>query len=140
MFRLVTYAILAYAVYLIYRFIRNLGRAVRPPDRPPEPRLTGTMVKDEACGTYIPKEGAIRDLIDGEERFFARRNAGADSSRRGRRPAEALRNHPTLTLEPFWFPPELGGAPPPDVRLWAIPPLEFFGNANAHPGEGKQRN
>ncbi len=70
MFRLVTYTILAYAVYLIYRFLRNLGRAVRPPDRPPEPRLTGTMVKDEACGTYIPKEGAIRDLIDGEERFF----------------------------------------------------------------------
>jgi YHS domain-containing protein len=28
------------------------------------------MVKDEACETYIPKEEAIREVIDGKEYFF----------------------------------------------------------------------
>jgi len=70
MFRLITYAILAYAVYLVFRFFQNLARAVRPPTPPSQPRLSGTMVKDEACGTYVPKETAIREVIDGEEHFF----------------------------------------------------------------------
>lgn len=70
MFRLISTLILVYAVYLVFRFIRNLARAVRPPSPPSEPRLSGTMVKDEACGTYVPNETAIREVIDGEERFF----------------------------------------------------------------------
>ncbi len=70
MIRLITFLVLAYFAYLVIRFIQNIGRAVRPPSPPPERRISGTMVKDEACGTYVPKETAIREIIDGEERFF----------------------------------------------------------------------
>jgi len=28
------------------------------------------MVKDDVCNTYLPREKAIREMIDGEERFF----------------------------------------------------------------------
>jgi YHS domain-containing protein len=28
------------------------------------------MVKDEACLTYVPKEDALREVIDGREYFF----------------------------------------------------------------------
>jgi YHS domain-containing protein len=28
------------------------------------------MVKDEACNIYLPKEDAIREIIDGKEHFF----------------------------------------------------------------------
>ncbi len=70
MFRLITYAILAYVIYLVIRFFQNLGRAIRPPAPPSQPRISGAMVKDEACGIYVPKETAIREVIDGEEHFF----------------------------------------------------------------------
>jgi uncharacterized protein len=70
MFRLITYAIIAYFVYLGIRFFQNLGRALRPSAPPPQQQLSGTMVKDETCGIYVPKEEALREVIDGEERFF----------------------------------------------------------------------
>jgi uncharacterized protein len=70
MLRLISYIILAYVIYTIVRFFGSLARTFRPPARPSQPRLSGTMVKDEACGTYVPKEGAIREVIDGEERYF----------------------------------------------------------------------
>jgi YHS domain-containing protein len=70
MFRLIYYAIVAYLVYLVIRFFQNLGRAFRSTPPPSKPRLSGTMVKDETCGTYVPKEEALREVVDGEERFF----------------------------------------------------------------------
>jgi uncharacterized protein len=68
MFRLIYYAILAYLVYSIWRFVRSLKR--RTIDARPQPRLSGMMVKDEACDTYIPKEEALREVVDGKEYFF----------------------------------------------------------------------
>jgi YHS domain-containing protein len=68
LFRLMYYAIVAYVIYSIYKFIKNLGR---PRSRPSEPaRLSGVMVKDEACQTYLPRNEALRDVIDGREYFF----------------------------------------------------------------------
>jgi uncharacterized protein len=67
-FRLMYYAIVAYVVYSIYRFFKNLGR---PRPRAADPaRLSGVMVKDEACQTYLPKSEALREVIDGREYFF----------------------------------------------------------------------
>ena len=68
MFRLLYYAMLAYFVYTVYKFLIRLGRRRRPSK--PATRLSGMMVKDEACETYIPKEEAIREVIDGKEYFF----------------------------------------------------------------------
>jgi uncharacterized protein len=69
MIRLIYYLILAYVVYSIIRFFQRLGRGTRPAPPPPT-RSSGMMVKDETCGTYVPKEEALREVIDGEERFF----------------------------------------------------------------------
>jgi YHS domain-containing protein len=68
MLRLLYYAMLAYFVYVVYKFLLGLGRRLRPSK--PAPRLSGMMVKDEACETYVPKEEAIREVIDGKEYFF----------------------------------------------------------------------
>ena len=67
-FRLVFFIFLAYIVYLVVRFFFSPDRR-RPSARPPQ-QLSGTMVKDEACNTYLPKEDAIREVIDGQEHFF----------------------------------------------------------------------
>jgi len=68
MLRLIYYLIIAYLVYIIIRFFQNLAKKSQPPKS--NPRLSGMMVKDEACNTYIPKEEAIREVIDGQEHFF----------------------------------------------------------------------
>jgi uncharacterized protein len=66
--RLLYYAVVAYLIYSIYRFFKNLGRPrVSTQERA---RLSGVMVKDESCQTYLPKADAIRDVIDSQEHFF----------------------------------------------------------------------
>ncbi|HYA48953.1 MAG TPA: hypothetical protein VEG35_04565 [Burkholderiales bacterium] len=66
--RLVFYAVLIYFAYVVYRVYRTV---TRPRPEPPPPReIQGVMVKDEVCNTYIPKEEAIREVRDGQERFF----------------------------------------------------------------------
>jgi len=69
MARFLFYAILAYLLYSFWRFFRSLKRRVVSA-RPPQPRLSGTMVKDEVCDTYLPKEEALREVIEGKEYFF----------------------------------------------------------------------
>ena len=68
LFRLLYYAMLAYFVYMVYKFLLSLGRR-REPSKPAT-RLSGLMVKDEICETYVSKEEAIREVIDGKEYFF----------------------------------------------------------------------
>ena len=68
MMRLLYYLMLAYLAWVVYKFITGLGRKRQSPK--PPPRLSGVMVKDEACDTYVPKEEAIREIIDGKEYFF----------------------------------------------------------------------
>lgn len=73
-FRLLYYAFLAYLAWSVYRMIAGAGRRRARPSRPAEKsRLTGVMVKDEVCGTYLPKENALRETIAGRERFFCSR-------------------------------------------------------------------
>ncbi|MCJ7588699.1 MAG: hypothetical protein MUQ00_12480 [Candidatus Aminicenantes bacterium] len=83
--RLLVYAILAYVILSIIKGIAASGaRKPTPPSRPSGP---DTLVKDEICGTYLPRRDAVRDVVDGRERFFCSREcrkkakAGADSSR-----------------------------------------------------------
>jgi len=68
MIRLIYYAFLAYVIYLIYKFFQNLAKRTMPPQQ--TKRLSGMMVKDESCNTYVPKEEAIREVIGGKEYFF----------------------------------------------------------------------
>jgi len=67
-FRLVLYAFLAYIIYLLIRFFQTLSKRSTSSSSPKQ--ISGIMVKDEACNTYLPKEEAIREIIDGKEYFF----------------------------------------------------------------------
>jgi YHS domain-containing protein len=67
-FRLIFYLLIAYLVYLVLRLIIGPARRFRPL-RPPR-RLSGTMVKDEICNTYLPREDAIIERVDGTDHFF----------------------------------------------------------------------
>ena len=60
-----------YVIYAAVRFIQTIGR---PPAERQRPRtLGGTMVKDEFCDTYLPRDEAIREVRDGKEYFFCSR-------------------------------------------------------------------
>ncbi|MBN1938483.1 MAG: hypothetical protein JW843_02785 [Candidatus Aminicenantes bacterium] len=71
MLKFLVYCILAYIVFRFVSFWRNLGRS-KAEDRKPPARVSGSgvMVKDEVCQTYLPRENALREIIDGEEKFF----------------------------------------------------------------------
>jgi uncharacterized protein len=71
MLRWIYYAIVLYLVYLVLKVFRGLIRRPAPPER--GTALSGVMVKDEACQTYLPKENALREVIDGREYFFCSR-------------------------------------------------------------------
>jgi YHS domain-containing protein len=62
----------AYVAYLFLRIVLGLKRAAtRVQARPgPSRRDQGLMVKDEVCGTYIPREDALTEMRDGVERYF----------------------------------------------------------------------
>lgn len=66
--KIVFYALLIYAVYLVYRFFRALGKSQKPPKTANRP--SGLMVKDEVCNTYLPKEHAIKEIYEGKEYYF----------------------------------------------------------------------
>jgi uncharacterized protein len=68
LFELVFIIFIVYIAYRVIRFFKALTRP-RPAPKPP-PQTQGIMVKDEVCNTYIPKEEAIREVRDGQERFF----------------------------------------------------------------------
>jgi len=82
--RLLVYAILAYIIYSIFKGLAGSGS--RKATSSPRPSAVSTLVKDEVCGTFLPRQDAIRDIVDGRERFFCsqecrkKAKAGADSS------------------------------------------------------------
>ncbi|MFZ2053331.1 MAG: hypothetical protein WAU81_03950 [Candidatus Aminicenantales bacterium] len=68
LFRFLFYVLLAYVIYLFLRllfFPRRLSRRDQP-----RPQLSGIMVKDEVCNTYLPKDEAILETTDGEDHYF----------------------------------------------------------------------
>ncbi len=67
-FKLVVYIFFG---YLIFGIIRLLSRSGRPKQRVEPPRqVSGTMVKDEVCNTYLPKEEAIQARSNGRDVYF----------------------------------------------------------------------
>jgi len=68
--RIIFYAFLVYFGLKIFRFIQALGNRTIPTAKRPSKSLSGVMVKDEICQTYLPKEDAIKELKEGKEYFF----------------------------------------------------------------------
>ena len=68
--RFVLFALVAYVVFLFLRIYLGLKRR-RTQTRTQAPReVQGVMVKDEICGTYIPRDEALREVRNGVEHFF----------------------------------------------------------------------
>lgn len=80
--RILLYAILAYVVLSIIKGIAA-SFAPRTP-RPPRSSLPDALVKDEVCGTFLPRREAIRDIIDGRECFFCSQECRTKAKAGGR--------------------------------------------------------
>ncbi|MGZ5515030.1 MAG: transcriptional regulator [Candidatus Aminicenantales bacterium] len=68
--RFVLFAFVAYVAFLFLRIFLGLKQR-RPQTRTQTPReVQGVMVKDEVCGTYVPRDEALTEVRDGVEHFF----------------------------------------------------------------------
>jgi len=67
-FKAILYSFLIYLVYLLYRFFKALSRVKKTQGS--QRRLSGLMVKDEHCNTYLPQDDAIKEVIEGKEYYF----------------------------------------------------------------------
>ncbi|HUU37016.1 MAG TPA: hypothetical protein VMW46_02285 [Candidatus Desulfaltia sp.] len=68
LFRFLFYFIVAYVIYVFLRFLLFPRRPSRPGRS--RPQLSGIMVKDEVCNTYLPRDEAILETTDGEDHYF----------------------------------------------------------------------
>ena len=66
--RAIFYILLFYIIYKIVHFFSALNKASKSPSE--KKQISGTMVKDGICNTYLPKEDAIRYIHQGNEYFF----------------------------------------------------------------------
>jgi uncharacterized protein len=67
-FRFFLYVIIVYAIYNFLRLLMSPRRSRRSEQS--RPQLSGVMVKDEICNTYLPKDEALLEKVDGEDHFF----------------------------------------------------------------------
>ena len=70
MLRFIIFVLLLYLILRLVSFWRKISRSSSPPSSASPPTLSGRMVKDEVCQMYLPRENALREIIDGEEQFF----------------------------------------------------------------------
>jgi len=68
--RLILFALVAYVAFLFVRIFLNLKRAVRPTGAQAPRQVRGEMVKDEVCGTYVPRDEAVIEVRGGVEHYF----------------------------------------------------------------------
>lgn len=70
---LIRFVLFAFVIYVAFLFIRiYLGLKKPGPKAPPQPPSTegGVMVKDEVCGTYIPRDEALAEVRGGVTHYF----------------------------------------------------------------------
>jgi len=72
LFRLLLIAFVVYIVFVIVRLARALKKAARNPR--PEAGGQKVLVKDEVCGTYLPREEALHEVRDGRDVYFCSEN------------------------------------------------------------------
>lgn len=62
--------VVAYFAFLALRVYAGFKRITKQAEGPAAPKVQGLMVKDEVCGTYIPREEALTERRDGVERYY----------------------------------------------------------------------
>jgi len=68
LFRIIVYGVIAYLIFLGYRFFKAINQASKKPQINKQP--SGIMVKDKTCNTYLPRDDAIRVQFGGTDLFF----------------------------------------------------------------------
>jgi len=66
--RIILYALLAYIVFKFIHLYQKISQRSAAPHRPK--KQSGLMVKDDVCNTYLPREEAIKEIVEGKEYFF----------------------------------------------------------------------
>jgi uncharacterized protein len=67
-FRLVFIVFVLYLIYAVVRFFQSIGKSV--PSRNEKGSVQRTMVKDDFCNMYLPRDEAVREVRNGSEHFF----------------------------------------------------------------------
>jgi uncharacterized protein len=58
-------------LFVIRLVLHTLASWFRKPAAPPRQRALGEeMVRDQVCNTFLPKTRALREVMDGQERYF----------------------------------------------------------------------
>jgi uncharacterized protein len=68
--RIIFYVFVGYLVLQIIRFFQTVNRRVKSPPPQSTKSLSGLMVQDNVCKTYLPKDEAIKQIHEGQEYFF----------------------------------------------------------------------
>jgi len=67
--RLLIWLIVGFLVYTVFQMIRQA--LSKPSGTPPEKTGRGEeMVRDPACGIYVPRNDAVKTEIKGKARYF----------------------------------------------------------------------
>lgn len=67
--RLLIWLIVGFLVYTVFQMIRQA--VSKPPGIPPEKTTRGEeMVRDPECGTYVPRNDALRTEANGKTHYF----------------------------------------------------------------------
>ena len=64
MLRFIIFVLLLYLILRLVSFWRRISRSSSPPSSASPPTLSGRMVKDEVCQMYLPRENALREIIE----------------------------------------------------------------------------
>jgi hypothetical protein len=62
--------LILFVVRLILRGVAALFRPSRSSSTTQAPQKGGALVRDRVCNTFLPRERAIRAVIEGQEEFF----------------------------------------------------------------------
>lgn len=67
--RLLIWLIVGFLVYTVFQMIKQA--LLKPPGTPPEKSSRGEeMIRDPECGTYVPRNDAIKAHADGKACYF----------------------------------------------------------------------
>lgn len=67
--RLLIWLIVGFLVYTVFQMIRQA--VLKPPGPPPEKTRRGEeMIRDPQCGTYVPRNDAVKTEIKGKSHYF----------------------------------------------------------------------
>jgi uncharacterized protein len=79
--------IIFFLMYLLYRLVRGamgLKRPGPPPVRDGRGEVIDEMVQDPNCGTYVPRNDAVRRRLHGQDLYFCSETCAEEYTARNR--------------------------------------------------------